>query len=97
MENTEYLTIYRGPDFLEGVWFDSMPTPFSPSILSATGLYFSDFLCVVGRAYVGEGKDWKGGRGAESYDRKEAWPFINHSITYSLAGEENEPSSFHMA
>ncbi len=48
-----------------------------PPLPSATCLSFSVFLC--GRAYCRE-RGVPGGRGAESYDRKKAWPSINHLI-----------------
>ncbi len=50
-------------------------------IPSASCLSFSVFLCVTGRAYrilTGEGEG--GGRGANTYDCKKAWPSINHSV-----------------
>ncbi len=40
---------------------------------------FPIFLCVASRAYRRE-RGRRGGRGAKSFYREEAWPSINHSI-----------------
>ncbi len=71
----EYWIIYRGPDFLASAWFGFSLTPSpppSPVISSIGDTYMKTRQLVDGR----EG----GRRGAESYDRKEAWSSINHSI-----------------
>jgi hypothetical protein len=57
--------------------YDSAPC--HPILPSASYLSFSVVLCVVGPAYW-RGEEGGGGRGAESYDRKKAWPSINRSI-----------------
>ncbi len=60
--------IYRCPGFLVDVWFGSSPTPF-PLSLQASCLFSSAFLCVAGRAYLGESCRGKwGGGGAKSHD-----------------------------
>jgi hypothetical protein len=51
-----------------------------------------DNLLTVSEGRVGRG----GGRRAESYDRKEAWPSINHSLfsdTYTIAHTESDKDS----
>ncbi len=74
--------IYRGPGFLAVVWFIPPPLP------SANCLSFSVFLCLAGRAYYRE-RGGGGERGAKSYNRKKAWPCINHSIL-SVRGFKRE-------
>ncbi len=50
---------------------------------SASCLSFSVFLSVAGRAYWRE-SGVRGWGGSKSYDRKKAWPFVNHSILSGL-------------
>ncbi len=69
----EYWMINIGPGFLEVIRL--LPLP--PVSRRKCCLSFSVFLCAAGRG---------GGRGAESYDRKKAWSFINNfcSIQYNV-------------
>jgi hypothetical protein len=78
LQTREYWMIYRGPGFLEAVWFSSLPTLFPPSPVSKLSLFLGLFLCFASRAYWREG--WGGERGAKSYDREKAWPSISYSI-----------------
>ncbi len=53
--------IYRRQGFLAGVRFGSSPSPFPPSLPSASCLSFSVFLCLAGRAYCRERRvKWPG-------------------------------------
>ncbi len=59
-----------------------------PPLPLANCLSFSVFLCLAGRAYCQE-RGGGGRRGAISYNRKKAWPCINHSI-FSVRGLRRE-------
>ncbi len=87
----EYWMLHRGPGFLAAVWFGSSPS-FSPlSICNRDRRYTGrprkrdNLLMLTGDRGGG------GGRGAESCDRKKAWPSINHSI---LSDQDNCANSF---
>ncbi len=76
----EYWTIYRGRGFLAVVWFGSTPTLSPPSPVNS-------WINVTHADWERETTCWRrGGRGrgdgygAELYDNKRAWPFIDHSI-----------------
>ncbi len=69
--------------------YNLAPAPTPSPLLSASCLFFSVFLCVVGRAYWRE-RGGVGG-GAKSYGEK-VWSSTNHSI---LSGEDHE--NFFMA
>ncbi len=73
-------TIYRRPGFLAVVWFGSSPSPFPPSLVSKLDRRHTGRLRKRDNLLTGKGGDGDGGRGAESYVRKKAWPSINHSI-----------------
>ncbi len=63
--------------------YDLATRTFFPSLLSASCLSFSVFLCVAGRACWRE----RGGGGEgvpKSYDSEKDWSSINHSILYGL-------------
>jgi hypothetical protein len=57
------------------------------SFLSVKYLPFSVFLCVAVSSSLKGEREGGGGCGAESYDRKKAWP----SVTYSLIGFHARP------
>jgi hypothetical protein len=76
--------------FLEGQAFsrsyDSAPRPppLSPDSKLDTGAHSKTEK--ERQLLMGEGGG-RGGRGAESYDRKKAWPSINHSILSESGGK----------
>ncbi len=65
--------IYRAPGFLAVVWFGSSPTP---STVRKLSLFLSHPACGAGELT----DERRGGGGAKSSDRENAWPSINHSI-----------------
>ncbi len=74
----EYCPIYRGPGFL--VRFGSAPTPPPPPPPPVP-------VSKLSRRHIGRlrkrgnGRGGKeDGRGFEAYDRKKAWPSINHQM-----------------
>jgi hypothetical protein len=73
--------IYRGPGFLAVIWLLSA-TPFSFLYRQRVVFLLSRSSCVLPVELTcrkrGRGADWC--RGAESYDRENAWPSLNHSI-----------------
>jgi hypothetical protein len=78
----EYWTIYRGPGFfnLINLMIRQKVHPLPPSLqsVSSTGNTQEDWERETTRKRKRDGKG--GGRGAQSSDRKKAWPSINHSI-----------------
>jgi hypothetical protein len=60
-----------------------------PSPIGKWSLFLSVPVCRRSSFLPGEGGGGKGeGRGAKSYDRKKAWPSVNHSIL-SVDSKEN--------
>ncbi len=68
---------YRWP-FIAVVWFGPRSTPFPTSSVSELSQFLS--LPVCRRSSLLTGKGGRGGRGAESHDRKKSWPSINRLI-----------------
>ncbi len=81
LQGREYWLIYRGPGYLAVVWFGSSPTPVSKLDRRHTGRLRKRDNFLTG----------EGGRGGwprgKSYDRKEAWSSIIHSIL-SISGSK---------
>ncbi len=75
----EYWMIYRGPGFLDVVWFGSSPTLSPLSRQQVVSLSLSSCVSPVNLT------DWReiggfGGGGAKSYEGEKVWSSINHSI-----------------
>ncbi len=77
----EYWIFYRGPGFSTDVWFGSTPAPLP--LCRQLHVSLSQSSCVSPIELTGE-VGGGGGRGAESYDHKKAWPSINQSILSDL-------------
>ncbi len=64
--------------------YHSAPRPPTLSLVSKVSLFLSRPACVspveLTDARVGVKGEGGGARGAKSYDREKAWPFINHSL-----------------
>ncbi len=74
---------YRGTGFLAVERFGSTPTPLPLSPISKLLLFRS--LPNVSPVELTDGRGVGGdGLGAELYDRKKAWPSINHSILIEI-------------
>ncbi len=71
--------IYRGPGFL------AAPPP--PPVSKLPHLFLSLPLCRRSSLLTGEGEGC--GRGAESYDRKKAWPSIIRSLLSGVKGRSS--------
>jgi hypothetical protein len=70
---------YRAPSFLAVLQFGSIHAyPLPPHHVSKLDRRLEGDLRKRDKLLTGEGEG--GGRGAKSYDRKKAWPFINHSM-----------------
>ncbi len=80
----DYWMIFRGPGFLAVVWFGSSHTP-SPLNVSKLHWRHTERLRMRDNLLTGWGG---GGAGveivADSYDRKKAWSFTNHSIFFAM-------------
>jgi hypothetical protein len=62
------------------IWLH-IPTPFTSPLISKLDRRHTERLRKEERQLAdGRGGGGRGGRGAESYDRKKAWSFKNHSI-----------------
>ncbi len=89
----EYWMIYRKPSILVAVlWFVSTPASSTPPLVRKLYLFLSLPVCRQSRLLTGEGGK-RVRRGAESYDRKKTWPFINRPILSGYA----VPSAANMA
>ncbi len=87
----EYWMMYRRPGFLAVVWFGSSPPPPLPSVTSPRRLR-KRYNFLTGEVEKG------GGRVGESYDNKEAWSSLNHSVFSgeSLMRKDGSPSPTRM-